>query len=203
VRYALALAQAASLDVCLLHVNTLLQHDAADTCSGSQHVQDILTLTAAQAAVAGTHHDIILGSGNIVTAIVETAAAKACSVIVLGVAPYSGWQRLVYRHTVRAVLASTTLPLLLLNRSVTYMWILSSAYAREVMQQIINVILALLLILLQPLYIHSGNVRLGTGLLPLLGSVGCLVGLIIVLHCLLRPETHRTAVMHNLTAAQW
>jgi hypothetical protein len=70
------------------------------------------------------------------------------------------------------------------------------------MQQLINVILALWLILLQPLFPHSGNVRLGNGLLPLLGSVGCLAGLIIVLHCLLRTETHSTAVMHNFTAAQ-
>jgi K+-sensing histidine kinase KdpD len=121
VRYALALAQAASLDVCLLHVNTLRQHDAVDSCSSTPHVQDILTLTAAQAAVTGINHGVMLGTGNIVTAIVEAAAAKACGVIVLGVAPYNGWQRLVHRHTVKAVLASTTLPLLLLNRSVTYM----------------------------------------------------------------------------------
>jgi hypothetical protein len=70
------------------------------------------------------------------------------------------------------------------------------------MQQIIKTILVLLLILLQPLYNHSGHVRLGNGLLPLLGSVGCLAGLIIVLHCLLRTETHRAAVVHTLTAVQ-
>jgi nucleotide-binding universal stress UspA family protein len=120
VHYGLALAQEASLDVCLLHVNALRQHDAVDSFSGTQHGQDILTLAASQTAIAGTNHDVVLASGNIVTDIVETAAAKACGVIVLGVAPYSGWQRLVYRHTVKAVLASTALPLLLLNRSVTY-----------------------------------------------------------------------------------
>ena len=42
------------------------------------------------------------------------------------------------------------------------------------MQAIINGILVLLLILLQPLYLYSGSVRLGNGLLPLLGSVGVL-----------------------------
>jgi nucleotide-binding universal stress UspA family protein len=121
VHYALVLAQAASLDVCLLYVNALRQHDAVDSFSRTQHGQDIWTLAPAQAAMTGTNHAVILGVGNIVTAIVETAAAKACGVIAFGVAPYSGWQRLVYRHTVKAVLASTTLPLLLLNRSVIYM----------------------------------------------------------------------------------
>ena len=59
------------------------------------------------------------------------------------------------------------------------------------MQDIAIVILTLLFILLQPLYINSGSVRLGSDLLSLLGSMGCIVGLIIVLHFLLRPETMR------------
>ena len=57
------------------------------------------------------------------------------------------------------------------------------------MQDVAVVILTLLFIVLQPLYLHSGSVRLGSVLLSLLGSMGCIVGLIIVLHFLLRPET--------------
>ena len=70
------------------------------------------------------------------------------------------------------------------------------------MQAIINGILVLLLILLQPLYLYSSSVRLGNGLLPLLGSVGCIAGLIIVLHCLLRTDTQGTEEVHTLTASQ-
>jgi hypothetical protein len=64
------------------------------------------------------------------------------------------------------------------------------------MQDIAIVILTLLFTLLQPLYIHSGSVRLGSPFLPLLGSMGCIVGLIIVLHFLLRPETHVVEKVH-------
>ena len=64
------------------------------------------------------------------------------------------------------------------------------------MPDIAMVILTLLSILLQPLYINSGLVRLGSALLPLLGSMGCIVGLIIVLHFLLRPETHAVETVH-------
>jgi hypothetical protein len=64
------------------------------------------------------------------------------------------------------------------------------------MQDSAIVILTLLSILLQPLYIHSGLVRLGNALLPLLGSLGCIAGLIIVLHFLLRPETPAAETVH-------
>jgi hypothetical protein len=64
------------------------------------------------------------------------------------------------------------------------------------MQDSAIVILTLLFILLQPLYMHSGAVRLGSTFLPLLGSLGCITGLVIVLHFLLRPETPVTEKVH-------
>jgi hypothetical protein len=64
------------------------------------------------------------------------------------------------------------------------------------MQDVAIVILTPLFILLQPLYMHSGSVRLGSAFLPLLGSMGCIVGLIIVLHFLLRPETRAVEKVH-------
>jgi nucleotide-binding universal stress UspA family protein len=50
-----------------------------------------------------------------VSAIVETATAKECDVIVLGVAQASGWKPLRSRQTARKVMANTTLPVLLVN----------------------------------------------------------------------------------------
>jgi nucleotide-binding universal stress UspA family protein len=120
VHYALALAQAAALDVCVLHVNTGWQPANIDASCLTPEVQSMLSLATTQAAIAGVHHDVILAAGNRVTAIVETAAARACGVIVLGAAQGNGWQRLVQRHTVKAVLANTTLPVLLVNHSATY-----------------------------------------------------------------------------------
>jgi hypothetical protein len=61
------------------------------------------------------------------------------------------------------------------------------------MPDIAIVILTLLCILLQPLFMHSAPVRLGSPFLPVLGSMGCIAGLIIVLHFLLRPETPAAA----------
>jgi nucleotide-binding universal stress UspA family protein len=59
--------------------------------------------------------DVVWASGNTVSAIVETATAKECDVIVLGVAQCSGWKSLRSRKTAKKVMANTTLPVLLVN----------------------------------------------------------------------------------------
>jgi nucleotide-binding universal stress UspA family protein len=120
VHYALSLAQEASLDVCLLHVNTVRQHDNLDAFRLTSEGADLESWTAAQAAITDVHHAPPSAAGDLVTAIVETAATQACGVIVLGIAQGRGWRRLVQRRTVRAVLANTTLPVLLVNRSAIY-----------------------------------------------------------------------------------
>jgi nucleotide-binding universal stress UspA family protein len=120
VYYALALAQEAALDVCLLYVNTLWQHDAMDPLGVTHSVQDMLTLAAAHTAIAGVSHDVVLASGHLVTAILDTAADRGCDVIVLGVEQPSGWKRLVHRQTARAVMARTARPVLLVNHLATY-----------------------------------------------------------------------------------
>ena len=51
---------------------------------------------------------------------IETATDRACDVIILGAELHKGWKRLVYEHTAEAVLANTTLPILLVNRLATY-----------------------------------------------------------------------------------
>jgi nucleotide-binding universal stress UspA family protein len=120
VRYARALAQEAVLDVCLLHAHSLLQSYRTTPLRGTLRVEDKLTLTGTRAATTRVSDDVVLALGNIVTAIVETATDRACDVIILGAEPHKGWKRLVYEHTAEAVLANTTLPILLVNRLATY-----------------------------------------------------------------------------------
>ena len=119
VRYACALAQEAALEVCLLHAHSLLQSYRTDPLRGMHSVEDMLTLTAARTATTRVS-DVVLAAGNTVTAIVETATDRACDVIILGAEPHRGWKRLLYEHTAEAVMANTTLPLLLVNRLTTY-----------------------------------------------------------------------------------
>jgi len=120
VRYARALAQEAALDVCLLHAHSLLQSYGTDLLRGMHRVEDIWTLTGAQTATTRVSDEVVLASGDTVTAIVETATDRACDVIILGAEPLRGWKRLLYEHTAEAVMANTTLPVLLVHRLATY-----------------------------------------------------------------------------------
>ena len=118
--YARALAQEAALEVCLLHVHSLLLSYGTDPLRGMHSVEDMLTLTGSRTATTRVSDDVVLASGNTVTAIVETATDRACDVIILGAEPLRGWKRLLYEHTAEAVMANTTLPILLVNRLATY-----------------------------------------------------------------------------------
>ena len=120
VGYARALAQEGALDVCLLHAHSLLQPYETDPFRGMHTVEEMLTLTEARTATTRVSDGIVLASGDTVTAIVETAIDRACDVIVLGAELHRGWKRLWYKHTVEAVMANTTLPILLVNRLATY-----------------------------------------------------------------------------------
>ena len=117
--YARALAHEAMLDVCLLHAPSLLQSYRTDPLRGTPGVEGRLTLTGTRTTTR-VSDDVVPALGNIITAIVETATDRACDVIVLGAEPHRGWKRLVYEHTAEAVLANTTLPILLVNRLATY-----------------------------------------------------------------------------------
>jgi nucleotide-binding universal stress UspA family protein len=120
VRYARALAYEAALDVCLLHAHSLLQSSGIDPLRGRHSVEDMSTLTGTRTATTRVSDDVVLASGNTVTAIVETAMDRACDVIILGAEPHRGWKRLLYEHTAETVMANTTLPLLFVNRLATY-----------------------------------------------------------------------------------
>ena len=118
VGYARALAHEAALDVCLLHAHSLPQAYGTDPRRGMHSVEDMYT--GARTATTRVSDDVVLASGDTVTTIVETATDRACDVIILGAELHKGWKRLVYEHTAEAVLANTTLPILLVNRLATY-----------------------------------------------------------------------------------
>src|SRR5262249_27868846 len=118
VRYARALAHEAALDICLLHAHSLLQSYGIDSLRDTPSIEDMLM--GARTATTRVSDDVVLASGNTVMAIVETAMDRACDVIILGAEPHRGWKRLLYEHTAEAVMANTTLPILLVNRLATY-----------------------------------------------------------------------------------
>jgi nucleotide-binding universal stress UspA family protein len=120
VRYARALAQAAALEICLLRTHRLRQSYGIDPFRGTPRVEDRLTLTGTRTATTQVNDEVVLAVGDAVTAIVETATDRACDVIILGAEPHRGWKRLLYAPTAEAVMADTTLPLLLVNRLATY-----------------------------------------------------------------------------------
>ena len=120
VGYARALAQEGALEVCLLHAHSLLQPCETDPFRDMYSVEDMLTLTEVRTATTRVSDDIVQVSGDTVTAIVETATDRACDVIILGAELRRGWKRLLYKHTIEAVMANTTLPILLVNRLATY-----------------------------------------------------------------------------------
>jgi nucleotide-binding universal stress UspA family protein len=120
VGYAYALAHEGALEVCLLHAHSLLQTYETDPFRDMHSVEDMLTWVEARTATARVSDDIVLASGDIVTAIVETATDRACDVIILGAELPRGWKRLLHKYTVEAVMANTTLPILLVNRLATY-----------------------------------------------------------------------------------
>ena len=118
--YARALAHEAALDVCLLHAHSLLQSSGTDRLRDTPRVEDTLTVTGARTVTTRVSDDVVLASGNTVMAIVETATDRASDVIILGAAPHRGWKRPLSTHTAEAVVANTTLPLLLVNHLATY-----------------------------------------------------------------------------------
>jgi nucleotide-binding universal stress UspA family protein len=116
--YASALAQEAALEVCLLHVHSLQQSSRNAPPRDMPSVEDMLT--GPGMATTQVSDDTVVALGDTVTAIIETAVDRVCDVIILGAEPHRGWKRLVYEPTAEAVMANTTLPILLVNRLATY-----------------------------------------------------------------------------------
>lgn len=114
--YALSLAQEEDVDVCLLQSD--LTRPMFASAGAATRAHNALTLAAAWAAAAGVNYEVRHASGDVVTAIIETAARAQCDAIILGAHGRPGWQRFLYNRMVKLVIARSPLPVLLVNHSV-------------------------------------------------------------------------------------
>jgi nucleotide-binding universal stress UspA family protein len=114
--YALSLAQEEDLDVCLLQ--STITRPIFASAGAATRAHNALTLATAWAAAAGVNYEVRHASGDVVTAIIETAVRAQCDAIILGAHGSPGWQRFLYNRMVKRVIARSPLPVLLVNHSV-------------------------------------------------------------------------------------
>ena len=114
--YALSLAQEEDVEICLLQSD--LTRPMFASAGAATRAHNALTLAAAWAAAAGVNYEVRHASGDVVTAIIETATRAQCDAIILGAHGSPGWQRFLYNRMVKLVIARSPLPVLLVNHSV-------------------------------------------------------------------------------------
>ena len=118
VEYALTLADAACLDTCVLHLRTRRPSYKVPALRLTAKVSPSLSMAVPHPAMAGSAAEVVAPWGGIST-ILETAAERRCDVIVLGTYQGLRWHRLWYGHIARALMATTDLPVLVVNRYTT------------------------------------------------------------------------------------
>ena len=113
VEHAVRLAHAEQLEVSFLHVARTRgpRGDTPAVLAGHES----LVRAAARAAAAGLVSDATLGVGEIVRAILDTAATKQCDAIVMGGRGLTGWKRLMLGSIAGAVAATAVLPVLIVK----------------------------------------------------------------------------------------
>jgi nucleotide-binding universal stress UspA family protein len=114
VDHALGLAQAHHSAICLLHVERARPQPEDDVATAEG--KNLLALTAARAAAAGVPFETCLAQGNVVEAILDTAASAQCDGIVLGSRGLTGWKRLMLGSISNAVAAKAPQPVLIVKR---------------------------------------------------------------------------------------
>lgn len=113
--YALTLADAACLDICVLRLRTLWPSCKVPALRYLTRVPASLATVGTLPAMAGSAEEILAPWGGITT-ILETAAEHGCDAIVLGADQGRRWQRLWYRYIARGLMAMTDFPLLVVKR---------------------------------------------------------------------------------------
>jgi nucleotide-binding universal stress UspA family protein len=113
VDHALGLAQAHHSAICLLHVARALPQTGDDAATADG--KNLLTLAAARAAAAGVPCETHLAQGNVVEAILDTAASTQCDGIVLGSRGLTGWKRLMLGSISNAVSVKAPQPVLIVK----------------------------------------------------------------------------------------
>ncbi len=116
VEYALTLADEACLDICVLRLRT--RWPTYEVSSRRHTIKAPRSLAVAHPTIAGSDDEILAPWGGITT-ILETAAERLCDVLLLGTDQGLHWQRLWYGHLAKALIATTDLPLLVVNRFTT------------------------------------------------------------------------------------
>ena len=114
VEYALTLADAASLDTCVLRLRPRWPSYKIASLRPTKALTALST-AGTELVMAGLTDEVWAPWDGIST-ILETAAERRCDVIVLGTDQGRSWQRLWYGHIARTLMATTDLPLLLVNR---------------------------------------------------------------------------------------
>jgi nucleotide-binding universal stress UspA family protein len=116
VEYALRLAQDSPSTVYLLHVEQTRPPRGTDADLASRH--PILAPLATRFAEAGIPACTRLAHGEVVRAILDTATAETCDLIILGSRGLTGWKRLMLGSTSNAVAAKAGQPVLLVKHFV-------------------------------------------------------------------------------------
>jgi nucleotide-binding universal stress UspA family protein len=114
--YALQLARAQQLEVCLLHVAPKSRRHADDPGVATAEDKGMLSLAEARAAAASVTYEARLAYGDVTDAILETAQSRQCDVIVMGSRGLTGWKRLMLGSVSNAVAVKAALPVLIVKR---------------------------------------------------------------------------------------
>jgi nucleotide-binding universal stress UspA family protein len=113
----------AAADVALEHALLLAQEERTTLCilqvlppgrQAAAHVRAAGALAEAQTATSGVAYDMCQAQGNVTMAVLHTAAAQQCDVIILGVPTGNMWSRLLWGLPIKSILGRTTLPILLI-----------------------------------------------------------------------------------------
>jgi nucleotide-binding universal stress UspA family protein len=107
VEQALRVAQEEHVTLCLLQVTPARRRAAAQ-------VRAACTLAAAQTTAAGVAYDVQQATGDMAAAILKTAAAQQCDLVLLGIPARNGWPHDWRGCPAKAVLDQATVPVLLI-----------------------------------------------------------------------------------------
>jgi nucleotide-binding universal stress UspA family protein len=112
--YAIKLAQSQHLTVNALYVIRKTFHD--DSLDHFIKGRQLLAEARAQAATCGVAFEGTIMTGNVPDAILTMAACTPCDLIILGSRGLTGWKRLMAGNIANAVMAKSTVPVLVVKR---------------------------------------------------------------------------------------
>ncbi len=111
--YALQLAQAQDLELCVLHADQMRSRRGEYLTHSDG--KNLLTWAEARAAMAGVVYEGILTAGPVLDAILDTVTYKQCDSIVLGSRGIVGWKRLALGDIANSVLAKAHQPVFIVK----------------------------------------------------------------------------------------